>query len=418
MNKFRAVQGTASVIGSTPVGKSGLQFKSWAVPIMYGHYHNMKAIKEKYKETQKEEIRNGASPLASYGRSTMSAMSTEEAMQVYRAAAMTAVAAYALTQWNDDDDEDMVKFKEKHPKFSRLVDKIGRESMSTVGALDPRLLIGEPPSVSFAGDIAGALVAMMSLLRFHTLEVADLGDESSIRNKEGDLKAWEDMKTIFRPAFIKQYIYDERDEPNKTERVWVDKKYRDLLNDNEIDIAPVQKTFTHNEKEYELSGADLQVYTENFERFMNAELDGLLQNAAFNRLTPENKKKEVQSVRRDALLNSKMAYLSQRGGVTLKTSEKITPFFNQSLRELRNGDIDGVKDSYESLDANSQSAYRTKMKRWKSSNTSAVKKLAERNEVDSLILYLSNLHTSEIDRLLEGIRKTTPTVYDAIIKKL
>ena len=161
MGRYRVVEGAKSVAGSTSVGSLSTQYRTWAVPILRTTADNLKNIKK-----------NG---LASKGNK-----------ELLRSTIATSVAGLiALSAINDDDDDFLSKIK----------NKMIRESLTLIGALNPKLFLGEFRIMSFVSDLLESLEMIIKLEKYKTTKKGYY--------RKGDLKGPRKLKKTVVPKVIR-----------------------------------------------------------------------------------------------------------------------------------------------------------------------------------------------------------------------
>lgn len=138
MGRFRAISDFKSVFGATTEGGLVTKYKSWAIPIFSSVANDLGNIAKNIKAGKK-------------GVST-----SKEAKELFNALTITA-AALAFGSMVDEEDRSFV---------GQLLNKMRRESLTIIGALDPRLFTGEPRLLAFATDLSNALVQIVMLEKY------------------------------------------------------------------------------------------------------------------------------------------------------------------------------------------------------------------------------------------------------------
>jgi len=143
MGRYRAIPGSASIGGSTSLGKSFTKYKTWAIPVLRTNVRNLidltkMASKGKFKESVK----------------------SREFKELFRAATLTsAIAVTGLAVFDDDDDDGFL---------NTLLRKTHREALTLVGAMNPALFTSEPRIVSFLADLGKAIEMIIKLEEYKT----------------------------------------------------------------------------------------------------------------------------------------------------------------------------------------------------------------------------------------------------------
>ena len=140
MGRFRVVPGTSSLVGSTSIGASAVQYKKWAVPIM---------------RTLTKDITVTAKALKN--KPIGEALTAREAKEIYRMISMTSVVLIAGSMFIDEDDDDDNSFT------GELVRKVYRESMTLLQGVDPKLWVAIPRTAIFLKDLGDNLHSIVLL---------------------------------------------------------------------------------------------------------------------------------------------------------------------------------------------------------------------------------------------------------------
>jgi hypothetical protein len=160
MGRFRAIGGTASIVGSTSIGRAGMQYKRWAAPILSSTVKDIKAVVAKHKGKKR--------------------LTSRESREIYRIIVLTAVAMSVGSLGGDDDDT----------LLSKTIAKMYRESMSLIQGLDSSFWLSAPRVMSFLVSLGKNITEIMKLEEYKT--------------KPG-LKGVEGLKRQFTPKLIKQF---------------------------------------------------------------------------------------------------------------------------------------------------------------------------------------------------------------------
>jgi len=181
MGRFRVVEGAESIVGSTSTGKFISKYKTWAVPIFRT---TIKDLTEIYKNPKKIQSQEG-----------------QEIFRIAIVTALAALAAYALIGDDDDKPNSQKSFLEK------LLAKSIRESLSLVGALDPRFWLAEPRLMAFLSDFTGSLIQIVKISEYDDSYV--IGDRYTTSKdgsyEAGDLKGVNALQRTITPQFMKQF---------------------------------------------------------------------------------------------------------------------------------------------------------------------------------------------------------------------
>jgi len=164
MGRFRAVPGSASLVGSTSAGRIYTQYRTWAIPIV--------RTLSKDAATLAKDLKNRKP----------GALTTREAKEIYRFVALSAVVFItgSILLGDSDDEDDFL---------SQLYRKIYRESLTMLQALGPMTLLNTPRFVSFLNDI-GKNLALLG---------------TPYKTRKGD-RGVEGLKKQFTPRSIKMIL--------------------------------------------------------------------------------------------------------------------------------------------------------------------------------------------------------------------
>jgi len=170
MGRFRVVEGTSSLVGSTSVGSAGVQYKKWAVPIL---------------RTTVQDNKKTISDLKTkpYGEK----MASKEAQEVKRILYISGTMFIVGALIGADDDDDSV--------FGKLKGRVYREGMTLIQGISPRLWLTSPRVLTFLYQLGDLLE---SVIRLETYK------------RTGELKAWNKAKRTFVPVAVAPLINDEK----------------------------------------------------------------------------------------------------------------------------------------------------------------------------------------------------------------
>ena len=172
IGRWRPVSEFKSIVGSTSVGQVGTQYKTWAIPIITTTIKNWSKILK--------TLKSGKSPIG-----------TRELQEELRGIILIAMVTALFA--GDDDEED-------GSFVGTLRQKVVRELFTSVGALSPATFASTPRLISFGEDVRDALMSLLTLERYKT--------------KEG-YKGIEDLKRIFTPRLIKQFLPEKKETTQK-----------------------------------------------------------------------------------------------------------------------------------------------------------------------------------------------------------
>ena len=165
MGRWRVVEHANSIFGATGLGKSVMQYKGWAVPILRTSYTNTKAI---IKDPQKIKEREG-----------------QELLRVgLVSGAFALVGLYMLDSDADD-------------PLSILSRKMVREGMSLFAALGTDMWLGTPRTMVLLQKLNKVLDQLVTVEKYQSTKAG--------KYKEGDLKAPKTLKRIITPRVLTQF---------------------------------------------------------------------------------------------------------------------------------------------------------------------------------------------------------------------
>ena len=135
MGRYRVVEGAKSVVGSTSLGNVLTQYKSWAIPPIRTTIDNISKL-----------IKNP------------SLIKQREGQELLRATMATLGVVFAYKAFAGDEEDKSF--------LGTITNKIYRDSMTLVGALDPKTITSEPRLVSFMADLGESLSQIVKLEGF------------------------------------------------------------------------------------------------------------------------------------------------------------------------------------------------------------------------------------------------------------
>jgi hypothetical protein len=143
IGRWRHVEGSRSIFGSTSLGGAFGKYKSWAIPIF---------------RTVTSDISKLTGMLAQ--GEPGKALNSREFQELFRATMLTATVALAGRAFiGDDDDDDSF--------IGQVIKKAYRESMTILGALDPTVL-SAVRLTAFLGDLSKAMKQIVTLEQYKT----------------------------------------------------------------------------------------------------------------------------------------------------------------------------------------------------------------------------------------------------------
>jgi hypothetical protein len=143
MGRMRMVPGTSSLVGSTSLGGTAVQYKKWAVPILGQTWADAKALGKDLVARKK------------------GAMSTKEAREFYRIIGLTSTVIVALSMVGGDDDDSFL---------GQVSSKAQRESLTLLQALGPKLWTSTPRTMTFIKDFGQNIEAIIRAEEYKTKE--------------------------------------------------------------------------------------------------------------------------------------------------------------------------------------------------------------------------------------------------------
>lgn len=173
MGRFRAIGGTASIVGSTSVGRAGMQYKRWAAPILSSTLKDIKAVTTKHKGKER--------------------FTSKESREIYRIIGLTSVAM-AIGSMGGDEEDTLI---------SKTIAKMYRESMSLIQGLDSSFWLSAPRAMSFLVSLGKNIKQLIKMEEY--------------KSKPG-LKGVEGFKRQFTPKLIKQFISKDKKKPRSAKR--------------------------------------------------------------------------------------------------------------------------------------------------------------------------------------------------------
>lgn len=141
MGRFRVVPGTESILGSTSVIKTLIQYKKWAVPMLRTTAADLSTLVSDLK----------AKPVGE-------ALTTREAREIPRILMLTTVALIVSGAADEDDDSFLGKLKAK----------MRRESLSLMQSWDPALWLSVPRTWTFLQDLVINIKDLITLEEYET----------------------------------------------------------------------------------------------------------------------------------------------------------------------------------------------------------------------------------------------------------
>ena len=164
MGRWRVTQGTASLVGSTSLGKAGTQYKTWAIVMGQRIKTDIVAVVKDLKTKPPGE-----------------ALSTNEAREIYRIIGLASVVLIAGAASGADEGDDSYAGK--------LTSRIYREALSQMQSISPKLWLSTPRLAVWLTNLATNLTTLAMLEEY---------------KNDHRLKGWEGLKKQFTPAPVRQ----------------------------------------------------------------------------------------------------------------------------------------------------------------------------------------------------------------------
>lgn len=177
MGRWRAIEGTKSIIGSTSLGMSYTKYKSWAIVTAGRVLSNINAMRKMITDGQGKEI-----------------IKSREFQELFRATVLTSLAMVAIGAGVGGDDDDSF--------IGEIIKKAKRELTTILGSLDPKIYF-RVRMLSFLDDLAKATTS--------------IHEGYKAKEKQGESKGINALRRIMTPKFIKP-ILKEEEKPKKRKR--------------------------------------------------------------------------------------------------------------------------------------------------------------------------------------------------------
>ena len=165
LGRWRALDNSASIIGSTGEGKMLTQYKSWAVPILSSTLDNL---------TQ----------FTSTASRAENPFRTQAGQELMRETLVVGTVALAIYSYVNEEDETFV---------GQVINKSMRDALSAIGALDPEMWVSTPRAWQYVQDIQEALRSLVLMEEYKTGEAA------------GTLKGDDALRRLVTPAPVRQF---------------------------------------------------------------------------------------------------------------------------------------------------------------------------------------------------------------------
>lgn len=171
MGRFRVVQGTKSLVGTTSAGGSGTQYKSWAIVIARTLSKDVKTLIADLKAKPPGE-----------------ALTTREAREIYRMISLTSGMLIIFSLGAEEEDDGGFS--------SKLSQKVHRESLTLMQGVDPKLLLSTPRILIWLAKLGQNLQSLILLEEY---------------DEKPGYKGAEGLKKQFTPVVIQNLIPKEGD---------------------------------------------------------------------------------------------------------------------------------------------------------------------------------------------------------------
>lgn len=162
--RYRVVEGSKSIMGSTAEGGLVTQYKTWAIPPLMTTYSNLKVMAKMIANGDKNKV-----------------LSSREFQENFRATIVVGTIALlvgGVAAASDDDDS----------FTGQILQKVYRDMLTTIGSLDPAVATSVPRVLLFIQDLGQGLSDLITLEQYKT--------------KEG-LKGWGTIKNTLRPTLLR-----------------------------------------------------------------------------------------------------------------------------------------------------------------------------------------------------------------------
>lgn len=155
MGRWRALDNSASVFGSTGEMKMATQYKAWAVPHLMTTGSNLRSLLQ--------SARRAENPF-----------STREGQEFMRQSLLTGTVALIVYSYFQEEDNSPV---------GQLLEKATREALSSIGALDSEFWLATPRAWQYLQDVNDALWQLITLEEYKSGEKAGTlkGDDALLR---------------------------------------------------------------------------------------------------------------------------------------------------------------------------------------------------------------------------------------------
>ena len=342
--RFRDVEGSKSIIGSTPEAGIATQYLSWAIPILRTIKQDVQLgtqtlVKKVVDKVIPETVRDSNMLLKQIsGAKTITKRQAAELWRIFEVAAITSII-FSLT--GDDDDDTFL---------GELIKKGKRELSTLTQAVTPNTWFRVPRAIQFLIDLVDNLESIRNGERYKT---------SGEYYEEGELKGIRKIKKQFTPKLIKQF---KSEEPREEYRVKTSYKkevlpeedreiYKNDLKDQVKDGSMTKEKAIEKMKEYDrwqgymedvekvakyIDSKDMD--TDQLERFYNALQDKDFMKKKgmkpFNKTQMEALQSYGKTEVEEGTKMTKDQYLDQRGMLNL-AKDYIKAYFTDPANALK-----------------------------------------------------------------------------------
>ena len=143
MGRFRVVPGTSSLVGSTSLGDTAVQYKGWAIPIARSLTTDMAILAKDIKNKKVGE-----------------ALTTREAKELFRLVGLTATVLIVGSMAGAD--------KEDRTYLGKLKSRVYREAETLTQSIDPKLWLATPRTLVWLAKTGEALHNIITLEAYKT----------------------------------------------------------------------------------------------------------------------------------------------------------------------------------------------------------------------------------------------------------
>lgn len=145
MGRFRVVGGDSSLVGSTSVGKAGIQYKSWAIPVLH---RTVKDISVLLKDLWNKPVGE--------------ALTTRESIEFARIVGVAATITSASAAFSSDEEDDSF--------VGKLLARAYQEANVLYSAFDTKMMVGVPRTFTYLQQLAINIASTVKLEEYKTKE--------------------------------------------------------------------------------------------------------------------------------------------------------------------------------------------------------------------------------------------------------